>query len=144
MVRWLRVIFSGLAVLLALSLSGGAWAQPLSDCRSTCAQLKAEGTLASEDDMQQCMDLCGKFKDAGIDGISFKCSMNLTKACGFELAWDLIRYCFKPCIEFKENPCEDCLVKHSFCQKGSACRDMVCKCFKIPNCQNMHRKICDK
>ncbi|MBU1275590.1 MAG: hypothetical protein KJ720_09465 [Proteobacteria bacterium] len=142
--RLLKTFLAGLAAVLAVSLAGGAWAQGLNDCKKTCAQMQDEGVIGGPVQLQQCIDLCGKFKDAGIDGISFKCSMNLTKACGFELAWDLIRYCFKPCIEFKKDPCEDCLVKHSFCQQGSACRDMVCECFKIPNCQHMHRKICDK
>ncbi len=139
--RWVKTLGMGLALVLVLA--GGAGAQRLNDCQSACAQLKAEGALQGPGEMQQCLDLCGKLKGAGVEGISFGCAMNLSKACGAELAWDLIRYCFKPCIEFKKNPCEDCLVKHSFCQKGTACRDMICKCFKIPNCENMHRKICD-
>ena len=140
--RLFQVFLTGLSLALALSLAGVAWAEPLKDCQTTCAQMQADGAIGGPDQMQQCVDLCGRFKDAGIDGISFKCSMNLTKACGFELAWDLIRYCAKPCIEFKKGPCEDCLVKHSFCSRGTACRLMVCKCFNISNCDQWSKQFC--
>ncbi len=63
------------------------------------------------------------------------------------LGWDLLRHCFKPCIEFKKNDCCDCLAKYGFCGKHSQCREWVCKCLmkKDTNrCEEIFKNACGK
>ena len=123
----------GLAVLLCAAvvlvlLPAGASAQ-LGDCNSGCDQFLAKEGITDPKAKDQCLKSCQKLKDMGAEGISIKCAYQLPKVCGYTLAWEFIRHCFTPCIEFKKEACEDCLVKYGFCNKGSICRSWVCKCF---------------
>jgi hypothetical protein len=132
---------AGLALLLVLA-AGPARAL---DCQSGCDDFLAKEGLTAPEARQQCLQNCQKLKELGVEGISFKCVYELPKTCGYELAWDLIRYCVKPCIEFKKTPCEDCLVKHGFCGAVSVCRTWVCKCIlKNHDCDDVFHHGCNK
>ncbi|MCF8034141.1 MAG: hypothetical protein K9K66_15690 [Desulfarculaceae bacterium] len=131
-----------MAALLAVLAPAGALAQ---ECASSCDQFLSSEGLTGAEARDQCIQNCQKLKKLGIEGVSIKCAYELPKTCGYELAWDLIRYCIKPCIEFKKTPCEDCLVKHGFCGAVSVCRKWVCKCIlKNHDCDHYYHKGCKK
>ncbi len=133
------------AALMVIFLPAGASAQS-GDCNSACDQFLASEGLSGAVARNQCLENCQKLKDMGAEGISIKCSYELPKVCGYELAWDFIRYCLKPCLEFKKDSCEDCLVKHGFCGQASICREWVCKCFikNQDSCSYYYHKACGK
>jgi hypothetical protein len=136
----------GLAALLCAAvalvwLPGVASAQDL-DCNSACEQYLAQEGLGDPQAKSTCLERCAKLKEMGVGGIGIKCMYALPKACGYELAWDFISHCFKPCIEFKEKPCAKCLIKYSYCHQGTACRAKICDCIIKHNCKQMMKKIC--
>lgn len=66
-------------VLLVLLWAGGARAQG-TDCNQACAQLRAEGTVVSPQDLQRCVQACQKLQQMGAEGISIKCAYELPQA----------------------------------------------------------------
>ncbi|MCB2228621.1 MAG: hypothetical protein KQH53_18235 [Desulfarculaceae bacterium] len=142
--RSARPWFALLVAALLLLVPVGAGAQQ-TDCKQGCQDFLAQEGLTGPEAMNQCLQNCQKARELGIDGLSFKCLYELPKLCGYELAWDLIRHCVPPCIEFKKTACEDCMVKHGFCGAVSECRTWVCKCIlKNHDCDHYYHHGCKK
>ena len=140
LIRCLAVLACALFLLVPIA----AGAQPM-DCDKGCADFLAQEGITDPGAREQCVSNCQKLNVLGVEGFSFKCTYELPKACGAELAWDLIRYCVPPCIKFEKKPCENCMVTHGFCGAVSACRKWVCKCIlKNQNCDYYYHHGCKK
>ena len=129
------------AAVALVCLPGVASAQNL-DCNSACDQYLAQEGLADPQVKGTCLEHCAKLKEMGVQGVSIGCTFGLVKDCGVGVAWDLIRHCAKPCIEFRELQCIDCFAKYSICNKGSSCAAKVCECIIKHNCNQVMRKVC--
>lgn len=136
------VVILGLA-LQAAALAVPAYAQEWTGCDWKCNRLLTDGTIKSQEEYQQCINFCNQVQTTGIEGFSIECAYALPKACGYELAWDFVRYCIKPCAEFNEHECGKCLAQHSYCHKGTACHTKVCDCIIKHNCDAVLKKACD-
>ena len=132
-----------MAALLIILAPAGALAQ---DCATGCDQYLSQQGITGAEDRAQCVNNCQKLKDLGVEGFSIKCAYELPKVCGAQLGWDLLRHCFKPCIEFKKTACCDCMAKYGFCGKHSQCREWVCKCLmkSSDKCEDYFKNACDK
>lgn len=143
MKRLVMMMLVSFSTFIMASIATNVWAEQYLGCEWRCNRLLTDGTLTSSEDYQQCVAFCKQVQTEGIEGVSIKCMYALPKACGYELAWDFIRYCFKPCAEFNEHECGKCLAKHSYCHKGTACHAKVCDCIIKHNCDDVLKKACN-
>ncbi len=141
-----KFLMAATAIAFTFVFCGLAQAQQDNRCQWACNNLFTEGTIQGAEEFQQCVKFCSQVQLSGIEGsegISIACMYALPKACGYELAWDFIRYCLKPCMEFNEYECGKCLAQHSYCHKGTACHEKVCDCIIKQNCDAVLKKACD-